>query len=214
MTVSIWPLFNLRVTTPRLEIRLPTDEDCFRLARLAAEGIHDPSDMPFLVPWTEVPSPELERRALQWWWHQRASWAVEHWSFTGAVFVDGEVAGVQDLTADNFAVLRVVKTGSWLGRRFQGFGLGKEMRHAILHLAFDGLGAVEAYSAAWFDNVRSLRVSEALGYRANGETLELRRGEATRHLSLRLARAEWLARRRDDIRVDGLADCLPLFGAG
>lgn len=210
MSKSLWPLFDLRVTTPRLQIRLPTDEDCFALARLAAEGIHDADDMPFLIPWTDVASPELERRALQWWWHQRASWSPDNWSFTGGVFVDGEIAGVQDLVAEHFGQLRLVKTGSWLGQRFQGKGLGQEMRAAILHLAFDGLGAEQAHSGAWHDNVRSRRVSEALGYQPNGEQIDLRRGRPTRHLNLRLDRADW--RRRDDIRIDGLEECMSLFG--
>src|SRR5205807_7207180 len=61
---TIWPLFALRIRTPRLEIRLPTEDDCAALATVAAAGIHDPAEMPFAVPWTDVSSPELERRAL------------------------------------------------------------------------------------------------------------------------------------------------------
>jgi RimJ/RimL family protein N-acetyltransferase len=212
--VSIWPLFDLRVRTPRLEIRLPTDDDCAALARLAATGIHDPAEMPFLVPWTDAASPELERRALQWWWRQRADWTPADWTFTGAVFVAGQPAGVQDLSGKDFPTLRTVKTGSWLGRSYQGRGLGREMRVAIVHLAFAGLGAVEAHSGAWHDNVRSIRVSESLGYRYNGEQLDVRRGQPTRHLNLVLDRDTWQARRRDDITIDGLAGCLELFGAG
>ena len=37
--------------------------------------------------------------------------------------------------------MRTVGTGSWLGRPYQGRGIGKEMRGAVLALAFDGLGA-------------------------------------------------------------------------
>jgi RimJ/RimL family protein N-acetyltransferase len=40
----------------------------------------------------------------------------------------------------DFAVLREVHTGSWLGQRYQGQGLGTEMRSAVLHLGFAGLG--------------------------------------------------------------------------
>ena len=72
-----WPLFDLVVHTPRIEVRYPDDELLAELAELAARGIHDPAIMPFLQPWTRAEPPELERRALQHWWAARASWAAE-----------------------------------------------------------------------------------------------------------------------------------------
>ncbi len=48
-----WPLFDLRITTPRLQLRPPTDEDLADLALLAADGVHEPDFMPFSIPWTE-----------------------------------------------------------------------------------------------------------------------------------------------------------------
>jgi len=45
---------------------------------------------------------------------------------------------------------------------------GTEMRAAVLHLAFDGLGAREAHSASFEDNPASQRVSLANGYQSNG----------------------------------------------
>ena len=55
--------------------------------------------------------------------------------------VDGEPIGMQDLAAEHFRAVRSVESGSWLGRAHQGRGLGREMREAMLHLAFEGLGA-------------------------------------------------------------------------
>jgi len=208
-----WPLFGLRIVTPLLEIRLADDDDVFALVDEIVEGVHDPSTMPFNVGWTDIPSPRLERESLQWFWRQRAQWGPDNWTFSGAVIVDGHAVGVQDLSADNFAILRTVRTGSWLGMRHQGRGIGKEMRAAILHLAFAGLGAVEANSGAWHDNARSLNVSDALGYEINGEDVGLRRGSAERQVRLRLTRDSWQYKRRDDIRLVGLEDCLELFGA-
>ncbi len=208
-----WPLFDLRIRTPRLELRLPTDENLLRLVALTDEGIHDPATMPFLNPWTDAPAPVRHRDSLQWWWRSRASWKLDDWTFTGAVFLDGLPIGVQDLMAKRFGEVRTVETGSWLGRRHQGQGLGKEMRAAILHLAFDGLGAIEAYSRAFEDNPASLGTSRALGYSNNGTHLELRRGRPAVMVDLRLDRATWLAGRRDDIEVTGLEGCLEMFGA-
>ena len=54
------------------------------------------------------------------------------------------------------------------------------MRAAILHLVFAGLGARVAYSGAWHDNERSMRVSRSFGYEENGVTIEPRRGRPDR----------------------------------
>src|SRR5205823_5162221 len=111
----------------------------------------------------------LERGALAHWWGRRASWRPDNWHFTGAVLLDGTPVGVQDVHGEQFAVTKAVSTGSWLGREFQGAGIGKEMRAAILHLAFAGLGAEVAYSGAFDDNAASLGVSRSLGYVENGD---------------------------------------------
>jgi RimJ/RimL family protein N-acetyltransferase len=179
------------------------------LARIG-EGIHDPATMPFTVPWTDAPSPRLEHQALQHWWGLRATWTPQRWNLVGAVFVDGEAVGVQNLMAEDFAVVGVVKSGSWLGRRFQGQGIGTEMRAAVLHLAFEGLGAKEALSGAWEDNEASLAVSRSLGYAENGRETGRRRSSPATMVNLRLERARW--HRRDDIVIEGLEPCLELFG--
>jgi len=206
-----WPLFDLVVRTPRLEVREPTDAELGQLADLAAAGIHDPADMPFSIPWTDVPSPTLQRASLQHWWSKRATWHPDNWNFTGAVFVDGRPVGVQDALAQNFPALGCVKTGSWLGREFQGQGLGTEMRAAILHFIFAGLGARVAYSGAWHDNERSMRVSRSFGYEENGVTIEPRRGRPDRMVNLRLERERWEPQRRDDIEIEGLEPALGFF---
>lgn len=168
-----WPLFDLQVTIPRLQIRLPTDDELYQLIEVADAGVHEPDMMPFSIPWTDVPPPRRHRQSLQWWWSRRASWRPDDWSLTGAVFVDGQPVGIQDVAAENFRVSRVVSTGSWLGRDHQGQGLGKEMRAAILHLAFEGLDALEARTAAFPDNGPSLGVTRSLGYVDNGHDIVL-----------------------------------------
>ena len=144
--------------------------------------------MPFTMAWTDATTPQRHRESLQWWWSARANWKPESWTFTGAVFVDDALVGVQDLMAKDFALLRTVETGSWLGRRFQGRGLGKEMRSAILHFAFEGLGAIEAMSGAFHDNLASMATSRSLGYADNGIRLVLRREQPDRMIDLKLDR--------------------------
>lgn len=211
--VDHWPLFGLRVRTPRLELRYPDDDLAAAVAEVAVEGIHDPGFRPFLRDWDAVPPPHQQRNTLQHLWNARATWTPTGWHCPLVVLVDGEPAGVQGLLADDFGALRVVGSLSWLGRRHQGRGIGTEMRAAILHLAFAGLDALRAESGAWHDNGPSLGVSRKLGYRENGDRWRLRGGTRDREVLLALTRADWEKRRRDDIELVGLEPCLPFFGA-
>jgi RimJ/RimL family protein N-acetyltransferase len=206
-----WPLFDLVVRTPRLEMRVPREDEFGALIALIDAGIHDPATMPFTSPFTDVPAPRRARESAQFWWRQRAEWSPDKWSYTGAVYVEGQVVGVQGMMADHFGAMRSVETGSWLGRAFQGQGLGREMRQAVLHLAFEGLGAEVAHSGAFHDNAASLATSRSVGYVDNGETRALRRGTADRILKVRMDRATWEERRRDDIEITGLDGCLDMF---
>jgi RimJ/RimL family protein N-acetyltransferase len=89
----------------------------------------------------------------------------------------GDLVGVQDVFAQHLTTTRTVTTGSWLVQRAQGQGIGKEMRAAVLHFAFAGLSAVEAYTDAFEDNPASLGVTRALGYEPNGTHLYNREGK-------------------------------------
>lgn len=210
MVTDHWPLFGLRIRTPRLELRYPDDELIAALADLAAQGIHDPATMPFSLPWTRQPDGVLQRESLKHHWARRAETSPERWSLPMVVLEGGTVVGVQDVHAAGFAVTRTVETGSWLGRAHQGRGIGKAMRAAVLHLAFDGLGAELARTGCWDDNAVSEAVTRSLGYDDDGWTWEDREGVPARMLRFRLERSAW--RHPDDVRVEGLAPCLPLLG--
>lgn len=212
MRTPLWPLFDLSVRTPRLELRYPDDELAAEVAALTASPIHDANDMPFSLPWTDAPPEELPRNSLKHYWMRRGTWEPHDWSCMMAVLVDGGVVGVQDLMAQHYAESRAVKTGSWLTMRRHGEGIGKEMRAAILHLAFEGLGAHNAFTSAWHDNASSLGVTRSLGYVPNGWAVELRRGKPDRMLHFVLTCEEWRRRRRDDIVIEGLEPCLSMFG--
>jgi RimJ/RimL family protein N-acetyltransferase len=167
--------------------------------------------MPFSEPWTRAGSPDLERGALQFAWGRRASLTRDDWSLAFAVFVGDEPVGVQDVFARQFAVRRTVETGSWLVRRAQGRGIGTEMRAAVLHFAFAGLGAEEAFSDSFVDNPSSEGVSRRNSYVANGEEIRAREGEPARLRHWVLTRARWTPQRRDDIAIEGLDACLPFL---
>ena len=207
-----WPLFGLRIETPRLSLRYPTDDDLDALNAVASQGIHDPAVMPFEIPWTDDPPEARPRNSLQFWWALRANWKPSRWVLNLVVQERETVVGVQDLVAAEFAVTRQVATGSWLGTPYQRRGVGTEMRAAVLHLAFIGLGAERATSVAFDDNVASLKVSRALGYVENGDEIKAVRGRSRRAIRFILERQVWEKTRRHDIQIHGLEPCLPMFG--
>jgi RimJ/RimL family protein N-acetyltransferase len=207
-----WPLFDLAIRTPRLVVRLARESEFAELVDVIGAGIHDPATMPFSNSWTDVPAAQRNRESFQWWWRQRAEWQPDDWSFDGTVFLDGRIIGVQNINAKQFAAARTVHTGSWLGLAHQGQGYGKEMRAAILELAFTGLGADVAFSGAFFDNPASLGTSRSLGYRENGRDVVLRRGVPTEMINLRLDRQDWEAVDRPPCSIEGLDGCLDMFG--
>jgi RimJ/RimL family protein N-acetyltransferase len=192
MAHPIWPLFDLRVTTDDLELRYLDDAACTELALLAAQGIHDPDTMPFVVPWTDFPSPILERQAMQYFWTTRASTSPEKWDLLLGAYVDGALVGTTGLHTSNFSTTRRFETGSWLGRAFQGTGIGTKMRRATLYLGFVGLDALVATTSAFEHNAASLGVTRKLGYQQIGETEKSPRGTPQRSFQFELDRETFL----------------------
>ncbi|MER5558029.1 MULTISPECIES: GNAT family N-acetyltransferase [unclassified Streptomyces] len=207
-----WPLYGLRIHTPRLELRLPEGELLSELAQVAADGLHEPDRMPFSVPWTDGSPADRGRATYQNVLSTIANWSPDNWHLSLAVLHEGRAVGRQDLMGRRFAVTREVETGSWVGLAHQGRGIGTEMRAAALHLAFAGLGARAAVSAAMADNPRSLGVSRRLGYRDDGLTTTVVRDRPATLCRLRLDRVEWERVRTMEVRVTGLAPCRAEFG--
>lgn len=146
-----WPLYGLRITTPRLELRLPDSGLLDELAEVAAGGVHGDGEMPFSVPWTDGGPRQRARGVVQHVLGTIAQWRTDSWALSLAVRLrsadaDAEtdadtgseagkpvVVGRQDLSATDFAVAREAGTGSWLGTTYQGLGIGTEMRAAVVH---------------------------------------------------------------------------------
>ncbi|MFJ3383015.1 MULTISPECIES: GNAT family N-acetyltransferase [unclassified Curtobacterium] len=189
---EVWPLFGLRLLTPRLELRPVRDDDLPGLVQAALSGVHDPERMPFGVPWTDAEPDALAVSLAQYHWKLRAGVTRDSWAVSFTVLRDGAPIGVQELHARRFGARKTVESGSWLASAHQGVGLGTEMRAALLGFAFDDLGAgCESSAAAW--NGGSLRVSEKLGYERNGVTRsQTRPGETVDEVRVRLTRGDFV----------------------
>ncbi len=209
---SGWPLFGLRLRTAQLELRVPTDDDLLELMDLARAGIHPPDEMPFGAPWSTPPSPAFEHGFLAYHWGNRSGWSPTSWELGLAALLEGRLVGMQGIHARGFVTARSVHTGSWLGRAFQGLGLGKEMRLAALALAFDGLRARFAETEAFLDNDASNGVSRSLGYEDNGFGSLAPEGVPRETRRYRMTRDGWRGRLRPPVAIHGLDDCLEMFG--
>ncbi len=200
----MWPLFGLRVVAGDLELRVVRDEDLPALVALAQEGVHPPEEMPFSTPWTDGPPEQLPMVVAGYHWRVRAETSPEHWRLETVVRRRGEVVGTQGVSTSDFLVTRTGETGSWLGRRFQGRGIGTRMRQTLCAFCFDHLGFTEITSAAFVDNPASLAVSRKVGYRADGE-VRMRRRPGEPALNRRFVLTpDALVRHGDPLRVEGV----------
>ena len=149
---------------------------------------------------------------IQHYWKELSIFAPQNWALDFTAFHEGVVVGQQSIWASDLAVRREVHTGSWLGQRHQGQGFGTEMRAAVLHLAFDGLGAEEAASSAFARNPVSLAVSRKLGYVEDGIERQVIQDELVIDHRMRLNRAAWEKHRTVEVAIDGLEPCRAMLG--
>jgi RimJ/RimL family protein N-acetyltransferase len=202
------PLTRIRLRTPRLELRLATVAELRELARVAAAGIHDPDFMPFQLAWTDGLT---EQSFLEWHLAALHDWRPYDWRLELIAFHEGRPIGSQALAGKQFGSTGRASTGSWLGRAWQGRGLGTEMRGALLALLFDGLGGREAASGAIVGNDASLGVSRKLGYVETGMSTVSPRGVVTPHHELVLTR-EQFRRQGHEVEIGGLDGLDSYFG--
>lgn len=211
MSARYWPLFDLRLATPRLELRPLREADLEHLAALLPEDAErDPEAAAYEVGDVRV---SLGIGVHQAYWRAYGTWRVGAWRLNFAVFADGRLIGTQELEGNDFPRLRTVDTSSLLVPEVRGRGYGKQMRRAVLALAFGPMAAEAAITSAWHDNEASLGVSRALGYAANGEMLQRRGDGADVMVHMRLTREAWLASGGGNgVTIDGYDACRHLFG--
>jgi RimJ/RimL family protein N-acetyltransferase len=212
VTYRYWPLFDLRLASPELQLRPMTEADLAGLADLLPDDFEqDPAATTY-----DVGDARAGRGVVshQEYWKAYGTWSPQVWRLNFVVSAaGGDVLGVQELEGNDFLTLRTVLTSSFLIPAARGRGYGKQMRTAVLALAFGPLQAREAITSAWHDNHASLGVSCALGYRPNGESLQARGDRVDVMTHMRLLRADWLASGAGDhVQISGFDACRPFFG--
>jgi RimJ/RimL family protein N-acetyltransferase len=210
MVRTLWPLFDLRLASDDLVLQPLSEADLDEVIPLVPDDLElDPGAFRFDADQT------TQRRLviLQQYWRYYGAWTPTSWRVTFAVRRHGELLGLQELEAQDFAQLRVVDTASWLTPEARGLGLGKQMRRCVLALAFGPLQARNAVTSAWHDNHASLGVSRSLGYQDNGVSTLARGSGADTLVHLRMTQADWeRSGAAGAVTISGFAPCRFLFG--
>lgn len=211
MTHRYWPLFDLRLGSPDLALRPMAEADLAVIADLLPDDLEqDPAATTYAIGDDRISRGIVSH---QHYWKAYGTWRPGAWRLNFAVSAAGRIIGVQELEGNDFPVLRTVDTSSFLVPAVRGRGFGKQMRAAVLALAFGPLQARAAITSAWHDNHPSLGVSRALGYQPNGESLHARGDRADVMAHMRLQRADWLASGgASQIQISGFDACRALFG--
>ena len=209
MSDPVWPLHGIRLCTGELELRVMTETDLPVVWRLL------PDDLELNPHATTYAGLDrgANRRAVvaQGYWRALGMWSPDDWALPFVVSLGGDVVGMQWLEGPDWRSDRTVDSASWLVPQVRGRGLGTRMRAAVLALAFGPLGARAAISSAVLDNVASLGVSRALGYRRTHTSVLEHSGEQLQHV--RLERVAWYASgRAREVELHGVVPALPLFG--
>lgn len=195
-----WPPHGLVLRTPDLVLRGMTEADAVALEEVFPADVGTDPDLI-----------DIGHPVLQSYWRAVASWKPSTWELPLVVEHDGRRIGAQALEGKDFGLLRTVDTWSWLVPSARGRGFGRQMRAAVLSLAFAHLGAVRAISSAYSTNTASLGVSHHLGYTDNGVDLHRDGDQVVRMQRLALEAADWVP--PFPVEVEGVAPCLPLLGA-
>lgn len=214
---ALYPLFGLVLRAPHpdgmVTLRMFRDADFPAYAELLRKPIFADMSAPHVFPWYDMPEQQRIRNAVTFQWTQRGECGRDRWYLNFGVWLGDQLVGAQTVEASDFAVRRVVGSGSWLTCDAQGRGLGSLMRRMVVAFAFDHLGAERAESAAVQGNSASEHTSAAVGYQPNGTGVVTIKGE--RRVELRFVVTPQTFRRAGmELEVTGLTpDLLSVLGA-
>ena len=177
MTHPIWPLFDLQVRTPVLELRYIDDALATELAQLAARGIHDLTSCH--SRFRGRTSPHRDSSVLRCSGIGRlAETSAAHWHLTLAAIVDGIAIGMTKPRRRPFCDVARVRERLVARSRTPRTRLGQGDARGHVASRLRGARSRCATTGAWQDNGPSLGVTRSLGYSTQGSRRAVRRGEA------------------------------------
>ena len=165
--INLAPLYDIRLRTPRLELRLGMPDEIDALGRLAQQGIHPPEEMPFAVAWSDrIGEPTFPDEFRGYHAGLLTAWRPDAWRIDFLVWEHGSLVGAQGISGTD-------SRASEPSRRAHGGAQPTRDGESAPRCApprrsrwiFRGLGAVAATSGWLEGNASSARVSEKLGYR-------------------------------------------------
>ena len=205
-----WPLHGIRLRTADLDLQVMTEADLPTLWSVLPDDV---GMNPHATTYAGLDG-RANRSAIiaQAYWRALGVWSPDDWALPFVVRSGGEVVGAQWLEGPDWRADRTVDSSSWLVAPARGRGLGKQMRAAVLALAFGPLRADAAVSSAVVDNAvvprrlagPRLPRHAPLGARALGGDAAARASRARRR-----GRASGQAR---EVVIAGVSPALPLFG--
>lgn len=185
-------LKKIVITTSRLILRIPTNEEIVALGEVLAEGIQKPGEPFFQDQRLYNKNPEEAEKLLdEIVLDNLKTWEKEDWHIPFAIFYGNNPIGLITMYSKDFLVTRGFGASYWIGLPYQGKGFGTEALQGVLSLGFDGLEAREAYCGAWSDNVASLHIMEKLGFIPNGEYWMVKQGQAVKDKRMKLSKENW-----------------------
>jgi hypothetical protein len=208
-----YPLLDVRVSTPVLELRSATDDLLDQLADVVRAGKTHADPPPYDDPMSFYETdPDL--RVAKWLraiWRRRGTVEPDAWRLYFVVMVDGRPVGEQTMTGVNFSTL----------------GNGHDLLLAVHRSARPWPRPRDAGSdpapgvrrprdkgskqRRFVDNHSSDAISRGLGYEPNGSEWATRQGEPALLNRWRLTRDNWQQRRRTDIHLHSLNACHTLL---
>lgn len=205
--IKSFPIYSLRVITPRLTLRVARLEELDQLATSSKDNVLIEETKHFFdVDWTSLDSPEYEQNFFCHNLYNLSQWKKDDWTLNLTIFYKHIPIGSISIKGDDFSNRKELATGSWILKNYRGRGLGSEARAGALAFGFNKLEAETFVSDAHKDNIKSERVSSSLGYKQNGlrtahEPLDLKR--------YLLIKEDWV----DDtlVEVKGFKHCKDLF---
>jgi hypothetical protein len=148
---------------------------------------------------------------VQQHWPRRGNWPADDWDLDLAVFEDGQIVGLQNLAARDYAIAGKASAFSWPGLRHRaGASAPRCMPRSC---TWPSPGSMRLKRPRQHSRQHPIRDRlQELGYELHGIERHAVRGRATTTRRLRLSRVQWQKNQRIPVSITGLARCRPLAG--